>query len=308
MSRISQVVFVLAVAAAAACLPAVAVQRVFVASYGSDANTATNCSFANPCRGFTAAMSVVDPGGEVVALDAAGYGAVTITKSVTITANPGFYAGISASTGNAVTIGTAGVKVTLRGLNINSIGATNGVFMNNGAALSIENCVISNFSSGNGVYVFATATVRIIDSLIRDNALGIALQGAPTADITGTKILGNSTAGLMVYSQAASSVAIATVTDSVLANNAINVYAFETIASALNRIAVIRSTISNGAYGLRSQFSGGPTIISVSESLIASNTVGFSQEGAGSTLESFGNNTVRYNGPDTGTVTSVALR
>ena len=307
MSRISQVVFVLAVAAAAACLPAVAVQRVFVASYGSDANTATNCSFANPCRGFTAAMSVVDPGGEVVALDAAGYGAVTITKSVTITANPGFYAGISASTGNAVTIGTAGVKVTLRGLNINGVGAANGVLMTNGSGLSIENCIISNFLS-TGVYVSATATVRVLDSLVRDNNSGIFLQGAVTADITGTKILGNGAAGLFVYSQTASSVASATVTDSVLAKNGVNVHAFETVASALNRIVVIRSTISNGAYGLRSQFGGGPTIISVSESLIASNTVGFSQEGAGSTLESFGNNTVRYNGPDTGTVTAVALR
>jgi hypothetical protein len=310
MPRVPSVVSLLAVAGAMACLPAYAVQRVFVASYGSDANTATNCSFANPCRGFTAAMSVVDSGGEVVALDAAGYGAVTITKSVAITANPGFYAGISASTGNAVTIATAGVNVTLRGLNINGIGATHGVVMSNGAALSIENCVISNFSQ-NALYVgiaVGSATVRVVDALIRDSGYGIYLQGTVTADITGTKILGNSAAGILVYSGIASGSALATVTGSVFAKNGINVYAYETIASALNRIAVIRSTVSNGSFGLRSQFDGGPTIISVSESLVAGNTVGFSQEGAGATLESFGNNTVRYNGPDTGTVTSVALR
>src|SRR5450755_1642291 len=113
----------LALFATIAAMPAEAVQRVFVSSFGNDANTATNCGFTNPCRGFTAAMTVVDSGGEVVALDAAGYGAVTITKSVTIAANPGFYAGISASSGSAVTIATASVNVTLRGLNINSVGA-----------------------------------------------------------------------------------------------------------------------------------------------------------------------------------------
>ncbi|MEP7068148.1 MAG: right-handed parallel beta-helix repeat-containing protein [Usitatibacter sp.] len=307
MSRFSPVVFLLAVAGAMSVLPAEAVQRVFVASYGSDANTATNCGFTNPCRGFTAAMTVVDPGGEVVALDAAGYGAVTITKSVTLTANPGFYAGIAASGGNAVTIATAAVKVTLRGLNINGVGALNGVSMTNGAGLSIENCVISNFST-DAVYVNATATVRIIDSLIRDNEFGIVLQGAATADIAHTKILGNASAGLLVFSQTASSTASATVTDSVLAKNNVNVHAFETVASALNRIVVIRSSITNGTYGLRSQFAGGPTVISVSESLVAGNSTGFSQEGAGSTLESLGNNTARFNGPDVGTVTSIALR
>jgi len=46
-------------------------------------------------------MTQVDPGGEVIALDAAGYGAVTITKSVNIIANPGFYAGITASSAHS---------------------------------------------------------------------------------------------------------------------------------------------------------------------------------------------------------------
>src|SRR5436190_20308053 len=120
------------------------VQRTFVASYGNDANTATNCGFANPCRGFTAALSKTTSGGEVVALDAAGYGAVTISLPVTITANPGFYAGISASTGNAVTVATSAGPVILRGLNINGVGALNGVSMAAAGNVTIENSVISN--------------------------------------------------------------------------------------------------------------------------------------------------------------------
>lgn len=310
MTRFSFAVFLLALVGALVGLPAEAVQRAFVASFGSDANTATNCGFVNPCRGFTAAMTVVDPGGELVALDAAGYGAITITKSITITANPGFYAGISASTGNAVTIATASVKVILRGLNINGIGATNGVLMTNGSGLSIENCIISNFSTagGSGVHVNTGATVRIIDSLIRDNDRGVVIQaGAPTA-ISGSKILGNGTAGLLIYSQAASSFTDVSVTDSILAHNNVAVHAFETTASALNRVTVIRSTIAHNVYGFRSEFSGGPTVISVSESLVMGNTTGFAQVGAGATLESFGNNTARANGGDVGTVTTVSLR
>jgi hypothetical protein len=70
--------------------------------------------------------SVVNDGGEIVALDGAGYGAITNTKNVTITANPGFYAGIAAAgVVNAVSIATAGISVTLRGLSINSTSAAN---------------------------------------------------------------------------------------------------------------------------------------------------------------------------------------
>ena len=168
MSRLSPVVFALSLIAAVAAAPAEAAQRAFVSSSGNDANTASGCGLAAPCRSFASAHTVVTDGGEIVALDAAGYGAVTITKSVTITANPGFYAGIAVPTGDGITIATAGINVILRGLNINGTGGSNGVVMTNGNRLSIENCVISNFSS-HGVDVRNGATVRIVDSLIRDN-------------------------------------------------------------------------------------------------------------------------------------------
>src|SRR5258705_3527456 len=59
MLRHPLAVSLLSLFAAISALPAHAVQRVFVASYGNDANTATNCGFTNPCRGFTASMTVV---------------------------------------------------------------------------------------------------------------------------------------------------------------------------------------------------------------------------------------------------------
>ena len=290
------------------CAPAHAVLRAFVASTGSDANTAANCSFANPCRGFAAALTVVDPGGEILALDSAGYGAVTITKSVSLIGSPGFYAGIAALSGNAVTIATPSVSVTLRGLNINNVAATNGVSMTAGTRLSIENCVISNFSQGDGVIVNAAAEVRVIDSVIRDNSRGVVFKGGANGVVHGSKVMGNTVAGVMVNSSTASTQTVGVVSGSVLSGNGINAYAFETIATALSRLAVIHSTIAYGNTGVKSQFSGGPTVAVVSESLVVSNSTAFDNGAPGSTLETLGNNTVRMNGPDVGTITTVAPR
>src|SRR5215471_2418652 len=58
--------------------------RTFVSSAGSDSNTGANCSLASPCRSFQAAYGVTSPGGEIVALDSAGFGELTITGSVSI--------------------------------------------------------------------------------------------------------------------------------------------------------------------------------------------------------------------------------
>src|SRR5215472_15344768 len=71
--------------------PANARARVFVASYGNDANP---CSFGSPCRNFQQAVNVVDPGGEVTAIDSAGFGPININKAITITSPDGVEAGI----------------------------------------------------------------------------------------------------------------------------------------------------------------------------------------------------------------------
>ena len=65
---------------------AAARDRVFVASYGNDANP---CTFGSPCKTFQQAVSVVAAGGEVTAIDSAGFGPISITKAVTITSPAG---------------------------------------------------------------------------------------------------------------------------------------------------------------------------------------------------------------------------
>src|SRR5580692_11877630 len=68
--------------------------RVFVASYGSDSNP---CTFGSPCKTFQNAVNTVAAGGEVTAIDSAGFGPVIIGKAVTITSPNGVEAGIAAT-------------------------------------------------------------------------------------------------------------------------------------------------------------------------------------------------------------------
>ena len=296
----------LALVAAIIALPAQALQRAFVASYGSDANTATSCLLANPCRGFAAAMTVVDPGGEILALDAAGYAPVTITKSVTITANPGFYAGISVSSGDGVTIATAGVNVTLRGLNINGIGGTNGIVMTNGTRLSVENCVISNFPGGHAVFVTAPASVRVVGSLIRDNYTGVTVQGGATADVANSTFLGHGFIAISAEGAVTSTTSTVNVTDTVVAGNGYGI-ASRAVGSGGTRVTVARTTISNNnTSALISVSSPGTAVLTLSDSVVTTNGFGLVQSGAAATFESLGNNAVRQNSTQVqGTITTV---
>lgn len=299
--------FVLGIfASVATALPVHAtVQRTFVASYGNDANTASNCSFLNPCRGFTAAQSVTSDFGEIVALDAAGYGAITITKSITITANPGFYAGIAASGGNGVTIATSSVRVVLRGLSINGVGGAHGVVMTAGDRISIENCVISNFAAGAGLFVNAAAEVRVFDSLFRDNSDGIYLDGGVTATVSGSKFLGHADRGVMLEVTGTTTNYLS-VSDSQFSGNFVSLQASGSAAGGTARVAVVRSSLTNNEYGPTSTAVSGTSVVTVSSSLISGNvSAGTYQAGGGATLESLGNNTIRQNGAPTGTVTTV---
>jgi len=75
--------------------------RTWVSGVGDDANP---CSRTAPCKTFAGAISKTAAGGEIDVLDPGGFGAVTITKSITIDGG-GF-------TGGVLTAGTNGVVVS----------------------------------------------------------------------------------------------------------------------------------------------------------------------------------------------------
>jgi len=103
-----------------------AAQRHFVSASGT---SNLSCSITQPCRQFSDALAVVDPGGEVIVLTSGGYGTRAITQSVSIIAAPGVYAGITVFAGTGVSIASSGVQVALRGLTINGQGGFVGVSM-----------------------------------------------------------------------------------------------------------------------------------------------------------------------------------
>jgi hypothetical protein len=114
--------------------------RTWVSGVGDDANP---CSRTAPCKTFAGAISKTAPGGEINIIDAGGFGAVTITKSITISAE-GFTAGVLVAGSNAIVI-NAGPNdvVVLRGLDIDGGPPTspglNGIRFLAGAALHVQN-------------------------------------------------------------------------------------------------------------------------------------------------------------------------
>src|SRR5690242_3697373 len=93
--------------------------RTWVSGVGDDANP---CSRTAPCKTFAGAISKTASGGEINVLDPGGFGAVTITKSITISSE-GFEAGVLVSGTNGIVISAgAGDIVILRGLDIEGLG------------------------------------------------------------------------------------------------------------------------------------------------------------------------------------------
>src|SRR5947207_638693 len=80
--------------------------RTWVSGVGDDVNP---CSRTAPCKTFAGAISKTATGGEIDALDPGGFGAVTITKSITISGE-GTMAAILASAVNGIIINNSSVS------------------------------------------------------------------------------------------------------------------------------------------------------------------------------------------------------
>src|SRR5213595_571403 len=153
--------------------------RTWVSGVGDDADP---CSRTAPCKTFAGAISRTAAGGEINCLDPGGFGAVTITKAMTI-ACEGVTAGVLAAGTNGIIV-NAGVNdnVTLRGLDINGFGTgINGIRFLAGRALIVDNCQIYGFTThGIDVALSAAASVDVKDTRI-NNIGGDGIRVASTA-------------------------------------------------------------------------------------------------------------------------------
>src|ERR1700720_3410146 len=91
--------------------------RTWVSGVGDDANP---CSRTAPCKTWPGAISKTAAGGEIDALDPGGFGAVTITKSITLDGGGGQVASILVSGTNGINVSAAATDVIiLRNLRLN---------------------------------------------------------------------------------------------------------------------------------------------------------------------------------------------
>lgn len=152
--------------------------RAFVSSTGNDANAATNCAQTAPCRTFAGAFPTVTAGGELIALDTAGYGPLTnINKAITVAANPGVTAFVVAATGTAgfTVNGGAADVIILRNISFNGSNAANttGVLHNSGK-LILAGCRFQQLTTGLSVI---NSKADVDDCSFDGNTVGIKSTG-----------------------------------------------------------------------------------------------------------------------------------
>jgi hypothetical protein len=152
--------------------------RTWVSGVGDDANP---CSRTAPCKTFAGAISKTAAAGEINVLDPGGFGAVTITKAITIRADH-VEAGVLVSGTNGIVVAAGpSDQVVLEGLDIEGLGTgIDGVRIISGAAVYIIRCTIHHFT-GNGVNLLSStpnSRVVIKDSYVMQNSGGMNVQAA----------------------------------------------------------------------------------------------------------------------------------
>lgn len=299
-----------------AALPASAATaiRTFVSASGSDANV---CSISAPCRSFAAAAAATAPSGEIVVLDSAGYGPLTITQSLTITAPAGVYAGISVTSGNGVVIDTPFINVVLKGLTFVGEGPTqatfggglNGIVFSAGGSLTVENCEFANFL-GAGIGASASSGVITIDgTTFRRNQNGVSLSGSVSATISHSKFRQNGSPSIAVTNAQAGYTAVQVADSEILGTGfygaGVGIMADATITNGIVFVAVLRTTIINFGQGVVSQSSlssGGTAIMILGQNTFNSTATDAVASGPAATaiIRSYGDN-VMFGGAAPGT-------
>lgn len=267
--------------------------RTWVSGVGDDANP---CSRTAPCKTFAGAISKTASGGEISVLDPGGFGAVTITKSITIDGGGIQGSILSAGTVAIVVNAAASDTIVIRNLNINGAKTgTDGIRFIAGGFLHVSHVSIIgltglgiNFTpAGGGKAVFEHVEVRnaatggisvgatspassqatIIDSTMERGGFGVRVTARGFVTVSRTHVSINTSNGFAAEPGAAGP-AVLNIEDSVSANNV--------------------------GTGVQAVVSGGGTgTARISNVAVFGNGAGLGGNGS---IVSFGNNTVSGNG------------
>ena len=283
--------------------------RTWVSGVGDDVNP---CSRTAPCKTFPGAISKTAAGGEIDVLDPGGFGAVTITKAITIAGEGTGEAGILVAGTNGITI-NAGANdiVILRGLQIDGgpIGSNslNGVKFNSGAALMVQNCSIRNFTGGspNGYGIFfapsGASSLFVSDTVVASNGTGtsgggIFIQPVGIGSAKASLVRVNAThnvLGIRADGTGGTGGISVSITDSSSVDNVFSgMTAFTPVSGAITKMEISHSTSANNGTGLNAN--GGAATLRIGNSLVTGNTTGASISNS-ATMTSLGNNMISDN-------------
>jgi Right handed beta helix region len=155
--------------------------RTWVSAVGDDANP---CSRTAPCKTFAGAISKTAAKGIISVLDPGGFGAVTITKAISIQTDPA-YGSVLASGVNGIVINAGPADdVFLNGLIVDGAGAgLSGIEFLAGKSLTVTDCIIRGFVAAGGAGVLVsptagTATVTVSHCTVTGNVDGIRVDPA----------------------------------------------------------------------------------------------------------------------------------
>jgi hypothetical protein len=263
--------------------------RTWVSGVGDDVNP---CSRTAPCKTYAGAISKTAVHGEISTLDPGGFGAVTITKSITIegTQGQGYGSilhsgttGVSINYDNFTAVGEVQKAVRLRNLNINGSGGASA------AVLGLRGIRITGGVASANSEVFVEDCV--IDGSFGNPGRGIedVRSGGGRLIVTNTTIRNMSGAGIVIFPASNGATRIDAMIDNVHVHNC----GFGIVASSGSRMMVSNSVVShitNHAFGVEGPF--GAADLMIENCRIASNATGI-QQTVGGTVR-IANSTVAY--------------
>lgn len=289
--------------------------RTWVSGVGDDLNP---CGRTAPCKTYAGAISKTAAGGEINCLDPGGFGALTITKSISVICDYTLGAVSSSGTNGFIINAPAGSIVTLKGQDIECAGTgLNGIeLVGVGVTLHVHKVQVRNCRGGNGILIApssGSAKVFVADSYITDNGAtsanaGILVRatGGAIVDVSIQRVqLEANTNGVLADAAGGSGSTDIEVDGSTLTGNK---FAGIKVNSG---VAAFRTLVSNTAIthnaGTGVVSSGGGSTMQIGASAVTGNTVGVTAI-SGGTLQSFKNNLIGGNNSDGTPIGGVPLQ
>jgi Right handed beta helix region len=243
--------------------------RTWVSGVGSDADP---CSRTAPCKTFAGAISKTATNGFINCLDPAGYGAVTITRSMTIDCHEtlgSILAGQEGTTGIIINVtGAADPKDTLR-------------------TVRLRNIDVAGINLGsNGITILAAASVIMEDMSItgmtKNGISDTRTEGKTSLVVKNSIIANNAGSGVSALAQ----------DNNVVLDNVHSVKnAYGAAFGKTNNGAINRSVFSNNAVAGVESDPGGSMMMN--NSVVSYNTTGIASSGG---AVGFANSDVMFNG------------